>query len=312
MESLWYNPLKKSLTAESIVGLEGENMGDLLDPKIDFVFKRIFGSEENKDVLLAFLNDTFKAANNPPLTQITLMNPYVDPNAVGDKQSILDIRAVAADGEQINIEIQLLDQRDIQKRTLYYWAKLYEEQLEEGQLYKDLKKTITINIINFKALPNDRYHNIFHLRENHSDLILTEDIEIHFMELPKLQDEAYSLEDRLVRWLLFLKGIQQTKWEELAMGTPELKKAMTTLEFLSQDKEARYLYEMRKKALLDERSRIDWAKEQGIKEGIEKGLERGIKQVAKNMLDEGLDLSTIAKATGLTVEELQKLKEQTH
>lgn len=98
-------------------------MKDLLDPKNDFVFKRIFGSEENKDVLLAFLNRTFQEAGEPPLTEIVLMNPYTDKDSPQDKQSIFDIQARTAEGKLINIEMQLFNRYDNEKRTLYYWSK---------------------------------------------------------------------------------------------------------------------------------------------------------------------------------------------
>jgi predicted transposase/invertase (TIGR01784 family) len=203
-----------------------DEMNELLDPKVDFVFKRIFGSEENKDVLLAFLNEALKETEQRRLAKIILINTFIDKNAVKDKLSVLDIRAVTDDDKQVNLEIQLFDKHDIDKRTLYYWSKMYAGQLEEGQLYKNLRKTITINIVNFRVVPNTRYHNTFHLREDHTGHVLTQDIEIHFMELPKLAEEAFNMEDKLTKWLLFLKNPDKTKWEGLEEDMPELKKAM--------------------------------------------------------------------------------------
>lgn len=136
-------------------------MRDLLVPKNDFVFKRIFGSEENKDLLLAFLNHTFQEAGEQPLTEIVLMNPYTDKDSPHDKQSIFDIQAKTVDGKLINIEMQLFNRYDNEKRTLYYWSKQYASQLEEGQSYKKLKKCVIINILNFSIIPNERYHNVF-------------------------------------------------------------------------------------------------------------------------------------------------------
>lgn len=273
---------------------------DLLDPKVDFVFKRIFGSEDNKDILLRFLNDALTV----PLTSITILNPYIDKDALEDKQSILDIRAVTSKGEQINIEIQVSNEYDMEKRTLYYWAKMYEEQLNEGEEYKGLKKTITINILDFKIVSNDQYHNVFHLWEDTTHILLTEDIEIHIMELTKLEEKHYRLSDRLTKWLLFLKGVEQKEWEALAMETPEFKKAMTTLEVLSQDKEIRRLYNMRQKALMDERSALGKAR----REGEEKGEEKAKGEVAVNLLADGMDVSRVAELTGLSKSEVEKLK----
>ncbi|WP_072733760.1 PD-(D/E)XK nuclease family transposase [Paenibacillus sp. ov031] len=136
------------------------------------------------------------------------------------------------------------------------------------------------------------------------------------------------MNDGLVRWLLFLKGITKSSWEELLMHEPEpaLKKAMSVLEFLSQDEQARQQYIDRQKFLWDEVSMIEGAREEalkkGLEEGIQKGIEEGIKEgikegeaeskrkIAINMLALGLDQDTIIKATGLTLSELEELKKE--
>ncbi|OPH54932.1 hypothetical protein BC351_29855 [Paenibacillus ferrarius] len=286
-------------------------MFDRLDPKVDFVFKRIFGVEENKDVLLDFLNVTLRESEPRPLTDIHILNPYIDKNALHDKLSILDVHARTADGKQVNIEIQLFNRYDIEKRTLYYWSKMYASQLEEGQKYKELRKTITINILNFKFIPNDRYYNLFHLREDHMGLVLTDHIEIHFMELPKLEEQKVRFSDKLVKWLLFLKGVDKPEvWEEISMNEPALQKAMDTLEFLSQNEEARRLYEMRQKALHDEASMIDGAREEGMQKGMQVGMHKSKIEIAKNLLGMGIDVAKVIVATGLTKDEVQKLKNE--
>ncbi len=209
-------------------------MNELLDPRNDFLFKRIFGSEENRDVLLAFLNRTFAEANRPLLREIVLLNPYLDKDDPLDKQSILDIRASTSEGELINVEMQLFNRYDMEKRTLFYWSKMYASQLIEGQSYSTLKSCVTINILDFKLLKNELYHSVFHLREDQTAIALTDDIEIHFLELPKLDPQSFALEKGgLANWLLFLKGVTTDHWEVLTMNEPELKKAMDTLEFLS-------------------------------------------------------------------------------
>lgn len=280
-------------------------MFDRLDPKVDFVFKRIFGVEENKDVLLDFLNVTLRESEPFPITDIQILNPYIDKNGLHDKQSILDIRARTADGKQVNIEIQLFNRYDIEKRTLYYWSKMYANQLEEGQTYKELKKTITINILNFNFISNERYYNLFHLREEHSEFVLTDHIEIHFMELPKLQEQSASLSDKLVKWLLFLKGVDKpTLWEVISMNEPALQKAMDTLEFLSQNEEARRLYEMRQKALHDEASMIDGAKEEGRLANAT--------EVALKLLKRGMTVGEASEISGLSESEVQRLKDAHH
>lgn len=124
----------------------------------------------------------------------------------------------------------------------------------------------TINILNFAFIPNERYHNVFHLREDHTHLPLIDDIEVHFMELTKLDGQCIPVEGGLINWLLFLKGVDRTNWEALTMNEPILKKAMTTLEFLSQDAEARRLYDDRQKFLFDEASMMEGARFSNRKE----------------------------------------------
>ncbi|XOK61586.1 Rpn family recombination-promoting nuclease/putative transposase [Paenibacillus elgii] len=282
-------------------------MVELLDPRNDFLFKRIFGSEENRDVLLAFLNRTFIEAGKPPLTEIVLINPYTEKDAPRDKQSILDIRGKTSEGELINVEMQLFNKYDTEKRTLFYWSKLYSGQLQEGQSYKMLKKCVAINILNYSFLPNQQYHSVFHLREERSGIPLVDDIELHFLELPKLDDHAVPVErGGLVNWLLFLKGVDKSNWEVLTMNEPVLKKAMDTLEFLSQDAEARRLYEDRQKFLHDEASMIEGA----LAEGEARGERKKALEMAKELLAHGVEISIIAKASGLPESEIRALKER--
>lgn len=243
-------------------------------------------------------------AGEPPLTEIVLMNPYTDKDSPRDKQSIFDIQAKTTEGKLINIEMQLFNKYDNEKRTLYYWSRQYAGQLEEGQSYKQLRKCVTINILNFSILPNDRYHNVFHLQEDHSGITLIDDIEIHIMELSKLNTQSIPNEGGLLNWLLFLKSEDTTNWEVLKVNEPTLGKAMTALEYLSQDAEARRMYEMRQKALHDEASMLEGARAEG--ESIGRSKEK--LEVAQNMLDKGMDIAIIAELTGLSAEQLNSLR----
>lgn len=296
---------------------------EMLDPRVDFVFKRIFASESNKDVLLAFLNRIFMDAGDPPLEEVVLLNPYTDKDDPLDKQAIFDIWAKTAGGKLINIEMQLFNKYDIEKRTLYYWSKRYAGQLQVSGKYIDLKKCVTINILNYKVLPNEHTHSVFHLREDVTGAPLTDDIEIHFLELPKLNQPVIPGEGGLVNWLQFLKGTHYSDWEVLQMNEPALRKAMETLEFLSQDSEARRKYEDRQKFLLDEASQRDGAQREGFAKGMEEGKKEGLKEgmkeglakgeleakrkIAKRFLEMGVDIATVQEATGLSEEELNSM-----
>jgi len=110
-----------------------------------------------------------------------------------------------------------------------------------------------------------------------------------------------------VNWLLFLKGVDKSFWEVLKMNEPMLKKAMDTLEFLSQDAAARMAYDARMKALSDEKTRIEGALEEGIAKGKAEGKAEGKVETAAKLLALGVDIQTIAKATGMTVDDIQAL-----
>ncbi len=204
----------------------------------------------------------------------------------------------------------------MEKRTLFYWSEMYFHQIKKGENYNLLKKCVTINILNYSCLDNERYHNVFHLREDHTGISLTDDIEIHVMELTKLEQHAVPLEQGgLVNWLLFLKGIDTSNWEVLAMNEPMLKKAMDTLEFLSHDAATRMAYDARMKALSDEKSMIEGTRAEGaakgrlegLREGKKEGLREGKEEMARELLALGVDMSAIVKASGLSEEEIQKL-----
>ncbi len=134
----------------------------LLPPKMDFVFKRIFGNENHPNVLISFLN----AVLNPvdPIQSVELKDTTIEKSHVEDKYSRLDVRATTNKGEHINIEIQLDNKYNMIKRSLYYWSKLYESQLESGNDYQKLSRTICINLLDFNLLKHDKFHSIYKVR----------------------------------------------------------------------------------------------------------------------------------------------------
>src|SRR5574343_815218 len=122
-----------------------------ISPRVDLAFKKIFGVEENKDLLISLINSI--VGQDDQVEDITLLNPYNPKNFRQDKLSILDIKAKGIDGKRFNIEIQISDEADYDKRALYYWAKLYTEQLKVAQDYSTLAKAIGIHILNFTSIP---------------------------------------------------------------------------------------------------------------------------------------------------------------
>ena len=123
----------------------------LLDPKVDLVFKNIFGSEKHPEILISFLNAIIKPTI--PIVGVEIQGTEINKQFIDDKYSRLDVKATTSNNEIINIEIQLKDEHNMIKRSLYYLSKMYEEQLGEGEDYSNLKRTICINILNFIMYP---------------------------------------------------------------------------------------------------------------------------------------------------------------
>jgi len=237
----------------------------------DYVFKRIFGSEENKDILLNFLNAVLKSQPDQELTGIELLDREIDADFLGDKYARLDILGRTATGTLVNIEIQIVNQYNIEKRTLFYWAKLYQGQLQSGQNHVLLKKTVTINVLNFSCLPDkDRYHNTFHIREDDTHQVLNDDLEIHFLELPKLLCRTASPQTRLEKWLLYLSNAEGEEMEEVAMSEPMIRKALTCEQIFTKSAQERRRYELREKAIMEEQTLLHGARAEGKAEGAKK------------------------------------------
>ena len=292
-----------------------------ISPRVDVAFKKIFGVEENKDLLISFINSI--VGKEDQVLDITLLNPYNPQNFRQDKLSILDIKAKGIDGKRFNIEIQISDEADYDKRALYYWAKLYTEQLKVAQDYSTLAKAIGIHILNFTSIPEaENYHNVFHITEKENGFAYFKDLELHTIELNKftcdsseeLQDIVAKTRNALDMWLTFLTRHDLLKADRLPkeLDNDKLKKALKVLDVLNFSEEERELYEDHLKWLRIEANTLkktaEKAKEEGIAEGIEKGIEKRNIEVAINMIKQKLDNKLISSVTGLTLEEILKLK----
>ncbi|WP_242225032.1 Rpn family recombination-promoting nuclease/putative transposase [Bacillus cereus group sp. BfR-BA-01380] len=286
----------------------------LVNLRIDFAFKQLFGTKGNEEILTGFLNAVLEESLDAPITSLQLEDPHLHKSYEDDKLSILDLLATLDNGTQVNIEIQLRNTHDMVKRSLYYWSKLYTSQMQEGMPYRSLRKTITINLLDFILFSHDdSFHTIGQLWNTKTQQILSDDIEIHFVEIPKLvkqwrEEKVNPWENSFVRWMLLLPAhedehLTQTL-EEIAMNQdPILQKAITKWENMSHDSSFRTAYEAREKILLDEQAKIAHAREEGLEEGIEQGKIQLIRGMHKN----GMPLEDIAKFTGLSTDEIRKL-----
>ena len=279
----------------------------LLNHKIDFVFKKIFGSEEHPEILISFLNAVLKPKK--PIVSVEIKNSDLEKEYIEDKFSRLDVKALTSNKEIINIEIQLKNEYNMIQRSLYYWSKLYEEQLSEGDRYDKLSRTVCINILDFKYLKNDRFHNGYRLKEIETNEELTDLQEIHFIEIPKLKrfESTEEIVDLLEGWVEFLRDPESEVIRKLEMSNKEIREAKDELYRLSRNSKERELYYLREKSLRDEISALANAKEKGLKEGLKQGLFEGKLESARSFLDI-LDDDTIATKLNIDVDIIKKLR----
>lgn len=284
-----------------------------LKPLNDFIFKKLFGENKVKDNLIAFLNAILNKKDTNKLVTLEIIdNKELTREMIGDKTGILDVKAKTRDGMQLDIEVQLTNQNNMDKRTLFYWGRLFNEGINKGQDYTKLSKVITINILDFEYIKLKKFHTQFHLWEDgEKHYMLTDLVEIHFIEIPKfvaLKNKDLKA-DKLQRCLTFLRNdISEETLRELMDMDKEIKKAEKTLEYLSSDPDTIELYMAREKALHERANMISSAKAEGIQQGIQKGEQQKELLIVKNLLSMGMDTDFIAKASGLNVEKIEEIK----
>ena len=279
----------------------------LLNPRVDFVFKKLFGSEENKTILIAFINAI--VSEDEQIAEVTLLNPYNYPERATDKFSILDIKAVDKKGRHYNIEMQVTDQVYYNQRILYYWSKLYTDQLTKGNQYHKLRKTISISVLNFNGLDEPEYHNVFHVMNANTHKRYFEDFELHFIELEKFNKDVSHITTALERWTTFLtKALEYRKdtLPETMRDDKAIVQAMGSLEEVNMNKDEFAIYEARLKWFRDEYAALE-------KKGLvayEEGIDYAKMEIAKTMLkDPHFELEQISTITQLSIDKLKKLKE---
>jgi predicted transposase/invertase (TIGR01784 family) len=261
-----------------------------IDPKVDYAFKWLLGREDHTPILINLLHSILKPGPGEEITELQILNPFTDKMEPDDKLSILDIRARDALGRQFNVEMQMLAVASLRQRILYYWSKLYTQQLPTGDDYDLLRPTISVCFVDgvlFRGV--QEYHLEFRLTEKALGISLTEDLAIHFFELPKFRLTADELTTPLDTWLYFLRYAETLDPEALPepMNSAEIRQAMEALEVIAQIDTRKELYEDRVKAIRDARWRanaiasvreegIAIGREEGIAIGQEKGREEGV------------------------------------
>ena len=245
-----------------------------------------------------------------PIKSVQIRNSDLEKEHIEDKYSRLDIKAITNNNEHINIEIQVKNEYNMIKRSLYYWSKMFENQIVEGDNYNKLAKTVCINILDFKYLKNDNFHNAYRLKEINTNEELTDTIELHFIEIPKLRklNNTEEISDMLEAWIAFIQSPDSELVEKLEMSKEEIKEAKSELLRMSADSKDRFMYEKRKESILEKVSLIESAEQKGIEKVLKEGANKKAIEIAKNLILNGLENELIKNATGLDIDAINELR----
>jgi predicted transposase/invertase (TIGR01784 family) len=280
--------------------LDGNKPIDRLNPLNDYLFFKVMGEKGDEEQLLAFLNAVIKRTGKKRLISVEILeNKTFTAEVIGDKSSILDIRAVLEDKSRVNIEVQLRNLGNMDRRSLFYWSLEYTRSLAAGKDYLELPNVIAINIVNFEFLPTGDFHTSFHLWEDTDKAVmLTDALEIHFVDMIKFKKlrERDIQNNPLHRWLSwFDKDSSPELIREVVKMDAAIQKAQERVDYVSIDKEALRAYQMREMALSDYTS------------GINHAIRENSKEIARKMKKSGENQGKITMFTGLTADEIEKL-----
>ena len=289
----------------------------------DYAFKRFLGSEENKPILQNFL-ECILDLSPQEITGLELMDKELTKEELSDKTGVLDVKLKLTNGTVIDIEIQASWNASFVKRTLFYWAKMYIEGFKEGQAYNSLHKCITINIIADGFNLNDAVHSEYLLQEKEVHTMLTDVLEIHFLDLQaakriKEEGKEESKRSQLINWLKFIGTSDKKERAMIAMKSPILQMLNEKIDILTLSPVERKLYESRMKLKSDITTisetqfsaGVERGKSLGLAEGKSLGLAEGSRQkaleTARLMKQASCEITFIEKMTGLSKEEVEKL-----
>lgn len=274
----------------------------IMSPKVDFAFKELMHDETvRKGFLSAVLG--IKDTN---IKKTVLLNTNLPKIHEDEKQGILDVRLTMNDNTEIDIEIQLAYMRAWADRSTFYVSKMLVEQVGINQKYTNIKKCIGINILDFNYIKEtERFHTVYHLREDTEHIKYTDIMEIHIVELPKLPqiDDGTDLYD----WIKFIKAENKGEFEMLAQQNIYLKTAYEKLEEISADQQKRLAYTARQKALYDYNTLVEENYERGVKQGIEQGIEQAQREMIIKFYKKGKSPDQIANDFDLPIEKINSV-----
>ncbi len=294
-----------------------------IDPFTDFGFKHIFGKEENKHLLISFLNDLLDIDDK--IVDIEYRNLEKLGLNVIDRRAIFDVFCTDTKNNNFIVELQRSKQRHFKDRALYYTTFPIQEQSQRGDWDYELKKVFFVGILDFVMdEESDEYLSKVQLINAKTKDIFYDKLTYYYLEMPKFKKKEKDLCTHLEYWLYYLNNLVDTiEIPQKLQDDEVLTDAFRVAEFLALDKDAKWSYQQDLKRRLDYKAVMDYAKEEaeekgmeigmeiGLVKGLEQGLEKGIKQrnieIAKKLLSQNIEIGTIAISTGLSLEDIKEL-----
>ncbi len=308
---------------------EKEESIKLLKPKIDIVFQSLF-SKKNEKITKAFA----EAMLDEKVKKITINDDKeLFREKPEDKLGILDLELDINDREKVDIEIQLVDRSNIQERLLFYFSKLYYNEVKKGDDYKKAKRVVMVAILDYDfnlTKEIKRMETKWKLREeNAKELVLTDKIEIDIIELSKVRAEyEKNKQNKKAQWALFINDPNTKEVKEIMKENEDIEEAVVTVHKMTEDEKMRRLADLREKAILDEKAirrkgyedgheaGYEDGRTEGRAEGRAEGLEKGRtegkaeerKAILNNLKKMKLSTEEICKILNITTEELEKME----
>jgi len=287
-----------------------------LNPRNDIAFKKIFGTEKNKDILRRFLNDVIITKGKSPIKEVTLLNPMQHPETINKKESVVDVLCEDERGAQYIVEMQVAKVAGFEKRAQYYAAKTYASQSYKGDAYEHLKEVIFLAITEYEMFPKKKSYKSTHItldQETYEHDL--QDFSFTFIELPKFNiTDIKELKTYEEKWCYFFKHADDAEdmGELLKNSNEVIQKAYHELEAHNWSEKELIAYEAAEKAAMDNKAREVFVKEEGkaegIAEGIAEGMVKGKIEITKKLLKMGTSKSDISSATGLSISEIDKIE----
>ena len=278
-----------------------------LNPLTDFGFKKLFGSEPNKVLLIDFLNQLL-----PKHHQIKNLT-YTKNEHLGissdDRKAVFDLFCESAEGNKFVVEIQRAHQPFFLDRSIFYSTFPVQEQAKRGEWNYQLKPVYFIAILDFKIAEIDLGEDFLHEAQikDKQNYVLYDKLTYIYIELPKFTKTQEELETKFDKWLYVFRHLAKLADRPIKLQERVFEQLFEAAEIAKMPKEERVKYEAERKSYLDWINVLRGAEIKGFEKGIEKGVEKGLKGVARNMKQEGMPVEVIAKLTKLSIEEVEKL-----